>query len=175
MIYFKWIDETGEYNEGISSVTYYELIDEYVLRQLMLIEDRWVGSNRKDKEFEYYLAEGKVTLKEINSFDGDISMISKDEFEELWEVHCSAHLELWKKSKEDYTVGMQLQGSIEVIYPQGMLIKVGKYTLALGDYEACVQKSSCKSLYPNQLISGKVKGYDEVNMWILLEECKIVD
>lgn len=77
------------------------------------------------------------------------------------------------RAKEYFTKGKEVEGILKVFYPQGVIIELENKTIAIADYEECARNLEAKNLYPNHLVSAKVKDYDEKNMWIILEDAKV--
>lgn len=170
-IYVKYTDDWLDI--GHECTVFYEINNDYATRQLLLSEDKFVGSNRKDGTLGYFLAEGNISIENFENSEGEFEIISEKDFEEMWLKHCKSYKDKWVRSKSKFKTGMQVQGAVEILYPQGVIIKLDEDTIAIADYDECLKNSSYKSLYPHQYVTGKVKGYDEINMWIVLEKPKI--
>ena len=69
-------------------------------------------------------------------------------------------------SKEKYPIGKIVEGKIKYFYPQGIVMQIGE---TKGIYQDKESKASNEfSKYPLDTIKGKVKGYDEKNMWLII-------
>ncbi|GEP63546.1 hypothetical protein CBE01nite_13140 [Clostridium beijerinckii] len=77
------------------------------------------------------------------------------------------------RAKEYFTKGKEVEGILKVFCPQGVIIELENKTIDIADYEECARNSEAKNLYPNHLVSAKVKDYDEKNMWIILEDARV--
>lgn len=99
----------------------------------------------------------------------DCELISANDFEDIWHKAVKELQPIWKVEKQNYLIGENVSGLVKYFYPQGAIID-------LGEIQGCANTDSCiaKSLYPNYKISGTVKGYDERNMWVLIDNCKII-
>jgi len=64
------------------------------------------------------------------------------------------------KVKRRYSIGTYVQGEYTYSYPQGNIIK--------GDDFIAIYKGD-ESFYLKQLVRYKVKSYDDVNMWLVVE------
>lgn len=109
------------------------------------------------------LAEGVIDVEDI---EGEIIEISLEEFEEKWNAEIKAYHKLWKFQKEKYPIGKIVEGEIKYFYPQGIIMQIGE---TKGVYQARESKESdVYRKYPLDKIKGKVKGYDEKNMWLII-------
>ena len=96
-------------------IYWFELeVDSYANRQIVL-----------DKCNEYHiscmedcLAEGPVNETELL---GDISYISEQEFEDVWQLVLEKYKKQWEQIKEKYPIGACVQGVNSYIYPQGTI------------------------------------------------------
>ena len=127
--------------------------EKYALRQIILDNN----SKLQISCFEDCLAEGVVCE---NDFDGICKKISEDEFINVWNDVLEPYKKKWKEIKAKYFVGYRISGRCKYFYPQGAIIK-GKDYVAL--YEGT------KNMAINEFVSAQVKGYDEDNMWLILE------
>lgn len=141
--------------EGMQS--WMEICDDgYALRQVTTIEGETLVSCRDN-----VLAEGTVDALE------NCELITKIYFEEVWTHSTEALRQMWNKEKEKYTVGQSVLGAIKYFYPQGAIIDIGSM-------QGCCDIGSDKSIqFFGQKISGTIYGFDNQNMWILLNNCKL--
>ena len=172
--YMKIIDIDDSFGTGHECTVFYEVTNNYAMRQVLLSNDRIVGSNRKDEAFDYFLAEGSINIDDLDVIDENFKIITKKEFEEVWLKHCECYKSEWEQIKNKFKLGLQVQGEVEVLYPQGIIVKLEENTIAITDYDDCLKNSSVTSIYPHQYISCKVKEYDEENMWIVLQMPRII-
>ncbi len=145
---------------------FYIELDEtlYATRQIIIDKDNKVEISCID----CCLAEGKVNVEE---FVCKYKNISKSEYEKIWEKYTESKRKDWIKIKEKYPIKTQVTGTIKYFYPQGIIVDFGD-TQGCADYNSCRENSDSSSLYPYHIINGEVYGYDENNMWILINNCK---
>lgn len=123
------------------------------LRQIIVDED----SNIHVSCREDCLAEGIVELDEL---DGTYKEISQDEFESMWISALRPYCEEWLKIKKKYSVGRKIEGGCKYFYPQGSII--------IGEDYIAVYKGKKEILF-NEFFIGQIVGYDEQNLWLVLE------
>jgi ribosomal protein S1 len=128
--------------------------DAYALRQIIIDADNQTHVSC----FEDCLAEGVVIEDEL---DGKISMITKVEFENQWNIATSEKRKTWVILKKQYPIDTVVVCKVKYFYPQGCILEIG-------DLQGiCTVKSNVS---PNDSINGKVIGYDETNMWLIISE-----
>lgn len=133
---------------------WYELDDEgYANRQILLDEHCQIHLSC----LEDCLAEGPINEEDI---DGNIINLPKSEFDIIWQNALKKYGKLWEKVKRRYSIGTYVQGEYTYSYPQGNIIK--------GDDFIAIYKGD-ESFYLKQLVRYKVKSYDDVNMWLVVE------
>ena len=135
--------------------------DGYALRQITN-DDKKIRSIRTSCR-DGYLDEGFVDT--VN----DCKRIRKSDFENVWHDATHKLRSLWDNSKQLYPIGERVLGVVKYLYPQGSVFD-------LGDIQGCVSHADIetfrdKRIFPMRVISGIVKGYDEINMWVLLHKC----
>lgn len=111
------------------------------------------------------LAEGMVDT------ENDCEQITLKLFDEIWNENSIDIQGIWEVEKHKYSIGTVVKGIIKYFYPQGVIFDIDNIQ-GCADYTSCKENSHSTSLYPNHLITGIVSGYDEVNKWILLSDCK---
>ncbi len=156
-------------SEGYKEETYLEVDQDCVLRQISKINNEFISSNRKNYKYDFWLTEGEFSVDKVDS----ITIISKEEFEVIWNRNNEAYSELWKGIKNRYKINDNVDGYIEVFYPQGVIISVDEVTLGIANYNECREGTMLENLYPNHLVDARVIGYDEVNMWLILDNPKV--
>jgi len=166
MEYFKCEEELENNTFGF---TYYEVSEIAVLRQITQLSSGYISSNRKDETHHFRLAE--ADLKDIETIE-EFIRIEKAEFDENWINNCKLHGEEWYNTKESFVIGAQVQGTIEVFYPQGIISCLDSGITIVADYDECRKNSDWQSLYPGHRIEGVVSGYDEENQWIIISNSK---
>lgn len=137
-----------------------EISDEgYALRQINIDANR----NVQVSCIEDCLAEGYIDEDEL---EGTIRIISQLEFEIKWEEATLEIRKRWNNEKDNYKIGKKVKCKAKYLYPQGWILKI--------DQLQGICNSEFEMSY-NQQIEGKVSGYDEVNMWLLINEIKRID
>lgn len=109
--------------------------------------------------FEDCLAEGSFNPHEI---DGNVSEITNSQFEEQWKSQIVEYKEKWSHQKLFYTIGKLVNSKVLYHYPKG-------YIVDLGDALGCVYDSGMNYNIGDE-IHGRVKEYDDQNMWILISK-----
>ncbi len=130
--------------------TWIELDSEkYALRQVNQGDTNTI-SCRQDA-----LAEGIVD-------DINCDVITNDEFETVWQQSIKQYADDWEELKIKYPIGAYIEGVIKCFYPQGSVIEIEGNMIA-------------RTMFPepthtqiNVLYHGTVIGYDEQNMWLVL-------
>ncbi|NOV01395.1 hypothetical protein [Paenibacillus planticolens] len=79
----------------------------------------------------------------------------------------------WERVKSLLTVGTIVEGKIEVFYPQGTLIEIDRYKV-IGVTVNIKNELDNEDIYIRDLIRATVSSYDEVNMWIVLEDAQLI-
>lgn len=146
MKYISILAENAEY--------WMELDEElYALRQIIIENDSNVHASCRGD----YLAEGAVIADEL---DGAYREVTQEKFEDVWSLAVERHRSKWSYTKIKYPVGSIVQGVCQYFYPQGMIVEGNDFT-AVYRGEAAVL---CR-----EALTAQVAGYDEVNMWLVLE------
>lgn len=151
---------------------YFEVDAEGVAyRQIVVEEDgSWVTSNRKHEQYHFMLAEHPIDLD-----DPYYEKIAKAQFEELWSRSLQATMEKWQQIKSTLPVGMKIEGEIEAFFPQGTLVDLFKQqAVGLANTAELSKTSPPEKMYPRHKLTATVKGYDEVNQWVVLEQAHMV-
>lgn len=134
---------------------YWMELDEelYALRQVIIDSDsRMHVSCRED-----CLGEGAVIEDEL---DGVYREVEPEAFEETWSLAVKDYCSEWVKAKENYPIGCKVQIVCQYFYPQG--------AIAAGDDFVAVYRGTEESPLRKSL-TAQVTGYDEVNMWLVLQ------
>lgn len=126
--------------------------DGYALRQIIIDADKQTHVSC----IEDCLAEGIIREGEL---DGKISTITQYEFESRWNIVTLEKRKSWDILKEQYPIGKVVECKVKYFYPQGCILEIGELR------GICNVKPD---VYPNDYIKGKVNGYDETNMWLLI-------
>lgn len=109
------------------------------------------------------LAEGVIDVEDL---EGEIIEISLEKFEEKWNAETKAYHNLWEFQKEKYPIGKIVECKIKYFYPQGIIMQIGDTKGVYQDRE--LKASNEYGKYPLDTIKGKVKGYDDKNMWLII-------
>lgn len=154
--------------QGIEEQEYYyfEVDDEMIAyRQVTLMNDCYKLSIAP----EFYLAEG-----EIECFEGDED-ISQEQFNEIWDKAVASYRVGWEQVKLDYAPGTLVNGIIKMFYPQGVIIQLSDRAYAVADSEELRTHTRPELMYPGYLVQGVIAGYDDNNLWLVLEHCTVSD
>jgi hypothetical protein len=160
--YFSWDDD-----DYIVGTTYIELDDGYAIKQIALTPNKYITSTRKDNEHGLYLAEGLVNIDEIIEYGG--CEITEEQFYIVWNKYRNDLSDKWNETKKSFPIGNEIEGIIEVFYPQGVIFIVSQDVIGIADYNKCSDSTHQENLYPGHKIVGKVIGYDEENMWLIID------
>lgn len=90
--------------------------DSYANRQIVLDE----SNEYHISCMEDCLAEGPVNETDLV---GEITYISGQEFEDIWQLVLKKYRKQWEEIKKKYPIGANVQGVTSCIYPQGTIIK----------------------------------------------------
>ena len=164
--YYSWDDE-----DYIGGTTYIEIDDGYATKQIAITPNKYIASNRKDKEHHFYLAEGLVDINEIIEYGG--SEISEKYFYGVWNAYKNTLINIWNETKERFPLGDEIEGVIEVFYPQGIVITISQDVIGITDYNKSSDSTNPKKLYPGHKVIGEVVSYDEENMWLVIDNPRV--
>ncbi|MFM9277801.1 hypothetical protein [Paenibacillus jiagnxiensis] len=141
---------------------YFELDDKgWAHRQVSVID----GGCRVSIAPDFMLSEVPVEM-----YEGD-EEIGPEQFEQIWQQAVGLYKHNWERAKAKYSSGMRVTGSIAMFYPQGIMIRLEETVFAVTGYEAVRSKVKAEYLYPGFRMDGIVRGYDEKNFWLELEDC----
>lgn len=167
MLYFSACPEPGM---GI----YYFEVDSggIAFRQMVIEEDgSWVASNRKHEQFHFMLAEHPIDVT-----DPYYEPIPKSYFEERWTRSLEATLEKWNHVKLTLPIGTEVKGTMEAFFPQGTLVNLFQdQAVGLADTHALDQTTPRERMYPGYELKAVVKGYDELNQWVVLDQACVFE
>ncbi|GIP24329.1 hypothetical protein J22TS3_46040 [Paenibacillus sp. J22TS3] len=154
--------------------TYYFEVDPdgIAFRQMVMEEDgSQVVSNRKHEQFHFMLAEHPIDVT-----DPYYEPIPKSLFEELWARSLETTLEEWNEVKLALSIGMEVEGAIEAFFPHGTLVSLFQdQAVGLADTAALNQVTPRERMYPGYKLTATVKGYDELNQWVLLDHARVLE
>lgn len=133
--------------------------DDYVVRQV--IKD--VNGSYHISCMEDCLAEGTIQEQDL---DGTIEKITKNQFEMIWEHVKSDYSPIWEKKKRNTPIGSYVKATYRYDYPQGYIFSIGDWpgVLVINDTIA----EQMVSVQVGDIITGKVTGYDDLNMWFVI-------
>lgn len=112
------------------------------------------------------LAEGIVDT------ETDCERITQTEFDTFWRQATEKYWNDYEKHKLVYPVGKSVSGSIQYFYPQGVIF-LSETIYFCGEMTSCKRNAHPSALYPGHLVNGLVSGYDDENMWILINHCHV--
>jgi len=135
------------------------------LREVTINGDCFLGSNICYPHRGMMIAEKAVDYDQIE----EVTPITREEFDAVWSAHLAQNAGRWAIIKQAYPVGTQVQGRIAVFYPQGVIVDLGDSgTLGIANYHECKASSKLEFLSSKHRVSAIVRGYDELNQWLLL-------
>lgn len=103
------------------------------------------------------LAEGSIDEADI---EGIIINLTEQDFKNVWQSVLKKYEHRWSAIKERYPVGVFVQGVNSYSYPQGTIIK--------GNNFIAVYQGNAPFCF-NKVVRYKVKSYDDINMWLVVE------
>lgn len=148
---------------------YYFEIDEEgtAYRQIIANDGTIIVSNRPFQQLHFCLADQEIMFNPETEID-------KEEFEELWQSGNKPFINDWKYATERVCLGQEVQGEIEVLYSQGIIINLGNNSYGIVDYNECLNNSGSHMIYPGNVIRGNVKGFDYLNLWVIIDKPSIL-
>lgn len=132
----------------------------YALRAIFKNSEQEYTSNFSETN-EFGLPEG--SLKEILD---ELEIISKNDFEEMWESIIGKHRNEWELTKSSLDIGMEINAIIKYFYPQGVILDIGELFLGIANYEKCKAILGAEKMYPQTEIQLKIDFFDDENMWV---------
>ncbi|WP_270168595.1 hypothetical protein [Paenibacillus sp. SYP-B4298] len=152
-----------EWYEG-EKTYYFELDTEgTVMRQIIKQRDHLFASNRPN----FCLSETTIEFEPYLS-------IQCTEFDEAWTKANVPFMNDWLETIKSIKDDTEVEGYIEVIYPQGIIINLGNGKYGITDYEECKRVSDSSNIYTGNRIKGKISGIDNINLWVILKETKVI-
>ncbi|WP_025682805.1 hypothetical protein [Paenibacillus maysiensis] len=151
---------------------YFEIDSDGVAYRQIVIQDdgTYIASNRKHEQYHFLLAE-----KSIDDTEPYYTKITKEEFEEVWSNYLQAFNKEWHQVKTVLPVGTKVEGYIEAFFPQGTLIHIFQHdAVGLADARLYGEKTPSEWMYPKHEITAIVKGYDELNQWVILDQTQVL-
>lgn len=149
--------------------TYYFEIDHEgtAFRQITVINERAIVSNRPYKDEHFCLSEMKVDFVPEDE-------ISKQEFEAKWQKDNQLNMDNWELTKKNKNIGTVVEGTIECIYPQGIILNLLDEIYGVVDYDKCYEKSGSDKINVMNKVRGVVSGFDENNLWVIIDDGEII-
>ncbi len=163
--YFKYPDEYSP----IGGVTYNETLNGSHIRQITFNGSEYAASNVKQPPWSLILPEKNTDYDELMLDVPEITEITKQEFDDIWNAHLATRQEIWNQVKQTYPIGMAVQGVILLFFPQGVIVDLGGDAIGVADYKACRASTKPEFMYTRHKITAGVKDYDEVNQWVILD------
>lgn len=155
-------------SEEEGDIFYFEIDDEGVVyRQVTVIDELIYVSNRPYGSMHFILSEIPI---EFNPKEE----IKKSEFEVIWKRENQHFNVRWEEVKVQYSKGDLIEGKIECIYPQGIIINVHDDIYGVAEYEQVCMKSGSSEIYPRNRVRGIISGFDEENLWLILSDVEVI-
>jgi len=146
-------------------ILYFEVdVNRTAYRQVYVTENRSFVSIAPD----FYLSD-----QEVEMYDGDVE-ITEEAFEKIWKEATGLYRAAWEHVKGTYSLQDSVVGTIRMFYPQGVLIQLSEEGYAVADYDKLRQNTNPAHMYPGYQVQGTIKQYDELNFWLLLEDCVVL-
>ncbi|WP_240416787.1 hypothetical protein [Paenibacillus periandrae] len=151
---------------------YFEIDDEgTAYRQVLNKLGLNISSNRKHKGYDFFLSDQKIEYT-----NPPYLLISKNEFDKIWNESLQALIIEWNRIKRELRIGTEIEGYLEIFYPQGLIINLFKHdAIGIVNYGVIENITPSQWLYPKHLIKGTVLGYDEINYWIELGNIEVFE
>lgn len=126
----------------------------YALRQIVI-------SNKQIHQscFEDCLAEGVIHSNEL---EGDVCWINEQLFNKQWEKYKKRYNKQWKNVKTSYPIGKTVQCTMLCIYPQGFFVDIN-------NWKGVIKNTDTLSFMVEKRCDVYITGYDEQNMWLIVE------
>lgn len=173
MKYYKFWDRFGKLRGG---ETYVELDKGYVMRQISMLGEEMLASNRRHPAHGYYLPTGYIDYAAFNQLHTTeieaglikpITTVGKKNFESVWSKHLKRFYDDWVMAQQSYAIGTRVTGKIEAFYPQGVILELAPGVCGIADYDRC-RAVVGQTLVPNLPLSVVVNGYIDEMQWIKL-------
>ncbi|MCR8980144.1 hypothetical protein [Brevibacillus laterosporus] len=143
---------------------YFEVDDRNVAYRQIVVTDNYHYAISTAPDFQ---------LSEIEIEYADDELIGEAEFQKIWDLALEPYREEWNHTKRKYSLGQEINGVIQMFYPQGIIIRGNDNVYAVTDYEAVKRQIKPEYLNPGYKISGVIKDYDDKNFWFVLEDCSM--
>lgn len=131
-------------------------------------------SKHGDSHCEISIAPDFVLCDQEVIIEADDRILTKEQFEIEWQQAIEPNQAAWKRTKKQYSPGSPVSGEIAMFYPQGAIIRLSDNAYAITDYNKLRERTPAYYLYPGYCIEGIVAGYDQINLWLVIEDCKIM-
>lgn len=164
MKYYKYQDDESPIG---SSVRYIETENNLVLREINFNGADYFASNINYPRWGLCLADQPM------DFTDEVTPISKEEFDYIWNAHLATRQAEWISVKSRFPVTANISGFIQIFYPQGVIVNLDENALGVADYAACKASTRPENMYTRHKVTAVVKGYDEENQWVVLESPQV--
>ncbi len=153
-------------NEFESDALYYVALDEdlYCLQAIYETKEKLINTSLSVNDPGFFLPEGsfKDAIEHITA-------IEEAEFTNKWNQSIAPYLKTWHILKQERSIGEQISAEIICSYPQGIILNIGQSFLGIADYNACKNVWGVDQIYPKNIFSLNIIGFDDVNMWVKLQ------
>ncbi len=175
MQYYQFLDKFGRLK---GSTTWAELDRGFVLRQISILGDEVLASNRPHPEHGYHLPTGYIdyaAYNQIHAADIDkglikpVAKITPEKFDAVWQKHLAQNESEWATVKKNHSLNTVLNGEVRAFYPQGVIISVGEKVSGIANYERC-REIFGHTLMPRMPVQVTVGGYNERMQWLIFIE-----
>lgn len=130
-------------------------------------------SKHGDSHYEVSTAPDFVLCDQEVIVEAGDRILAKEQFEIKWQQAIEPNLAVWKRTKKQHSPGSKVSGEIAMFYPQGAIIRLSDNAYAVTDYNKLREQTLAQYLYPGYCIEGVVSHYDDINLWLVIEDCKI--
>ena len=175
MNYFHFIDKFGKLR---NADTWVELDRGFVLRQISLLNNEVLASNRPHPVHGYHLPTGYIDYAAYNQIHADdisrglikpVVKTTPEKFDAVWQKHLAHFEPEWALVKKDYTLETVIKGKVRAFYPQGVIISLEDNVTGIANYERC-REIFGHTLIPNMPVQVTVGGYNERMQWLIFIE-----
>ncbi|MEM8862351.1 MAG: hypothetical protein AAGD96_28880 [Chloroflexota bacterium] len=175
MKYFHFIDKFGKLR---NADTWVELDRGFVLRQISILNDEVLASNRPHPNYGYHLPTGYIDYAAYNQIHADdiarglikpVVKVTPEKFDAVWQKHLDKHQAIWLSTKNEFQLETVARGSVQAFYPQGVIIRLENNVTGIANYDRC-REIFGHTLIPNMPVQVTVGGYNERMQWLILIE-----
>ena len=138
--------------------------DHWCTRCLFYTKDKVYNSYRIKMHATYSLPE--ASLEEGLSL---LTEISREEFMQQWNQSLAPFREDFNRVKAQYSIGSDLEVSINCFYPQGVMLQTPTGFNGLANYLECKAQLGTDKMYPQTSFRAKITGFDDENQLLLVK------